>query len=90
MVDPTPHNQEVVGSNPIRPTLPGTKLFSCLSLISSASLIKVPHGGGTLLIFLKVSLAVQLETKQACVRIDLSTKNSRPSETEPYSQPLKP
>ena len=45
-----------------------------LSIISSVSLIKVPHGGGTLLIFLKVSLAVQLETKQACVCVDLSTK----------------
>ena len=40
--------------------------FSLLYPISSATLIQVPHGGATLLIFLsKICLSAQLEAKRA-------------------------
>ena len=44
----------------------GAGLFSLLFPLSSASLIQVPRGGATLLIFLqKICRAMQLEAKQA-------------------------
>ena len=60
VVEHTPYDREIVGSNPAM-----CWAFSLLYLISSALLIQVPHGGATLLIFLKICLAVQLEANQA-------------------------
>ena len=59
---------------------PGAGLFSSLFYsISSVSIIKVPHGGATLLIFLfsKIYLAAQLEAKQAYYAQIEDLKNER-------------
>ena len=55
-VEHMPRNREVVGLNPAR-----YWIFSILYPFSSATLIQVPRGDATLLIF---SLAVQLEASK--------------------------
>ena len=63
VVERTHHIQEVTGSN--RTSLP---TFSFLTILIGVSLMKVPHGGATLLIYLKMCLAVQLDVKTSLLR----------------------
>ena len=51
---PPHHHREVMGSNPA-----GCWAFSLFCPLSSASLIKVPQGGATLLIFLRKNMLSQ-------------------------------